>query len=334
MELIVPEYYHQFRCIASECPDSCCKEWAVDVDDASAALYRVLPGSLGDRLRQVLTDTEDGVVMTIENGRCPMWQEDGLCRIQAELGHDALCKVCQTFPRLRHDYGEFVEFGLELSCPEAARLILSAPTDAVQITQIPDGEPADDPEILAILCRSRDAALAFLESDTYSLPQALAILLLYGHDVQAELDGDIPAHLDPAALLAEATKYAASGDVSLIVRFLQGLEILTPQWGRRLAAGHADPIWPAEARRFVRYMVRRYWLQAVADFDLICRVKFIISACLLVCHLGDHFIENAQLFSKEIENDPDNVDALLDSAYTDPAFSDVHLLSLLLCPTL
>ena len=334
MELIVPTYYHQFQCIASACPDSCCKEWAVDVDETSAVRYRALPGSLGDRLRQVLTDTDNGVVMAIENGRCPMWREDGLCRIQAELGHDALCQVCQTFPRLQHDYGEFVELGLELSCPEAARLILSAPTDAVQITQVPGGESTNDPEILAILRRSRDAALDLLESGTYSLPQTLAILLLYGHDVQAELDGDVPAQLDSPVLLADAAKYAANGDISLIFQFMKGLEILTPQWKSLLAVGAITPAWPAEARRFVRYMIRRYWLQAVADFDLICRVKFIISACLFVCHLNGNFIENAQLFSKEIENDPDNVDALLDSAYTDPAFADVHLLSLLLSTTL
>ena len=125
MKILTPSYYPAFRCIASACPDSCCKEWAVDVDDTAAAFYRSLEGPLGDRLRQVMEDTEDGTVMTIENGRCPMWRQDGLCRIQAELGHDALCQVCQQFPRLRHDFGNFVELGLELSCPEAARLILS-----------------------------------------------------------------------------------------------------------------------------------------------------------------------------------------------------------------
>lgn len=57
MELITPEYYNRFCCIAAACPDSCCKEWAVDVDETSAARYRVLPGDLGDRLRAVLQDT-------------------------------------------------------------------------------------------------------------------------------------------------------------------------------------------------------------------------------------------------------------------------------------
>ena len=123
MELFYPDYYKEFVCIAASCPDSCCKDWSVDVDETAATYYRQLPGALGDRLRAVLQDTDGGTVMVIEDGRCPMWRQDGLCRIQAELGHDALCQVCTEFPRLRHDYGDFLELGLELSCPEAARII-------------------------------------------------------------------------------------------------------------------------------------------------------------------------------------------------------------------
>ena len=116
MQIRKPAYFDSFRCIAGQCPDSCCKEWEVEIDDRTAAYYRSLPGALGDRLRSVLKDDPDwGTVMTIENGRCPMWRTDGLCRIQAELGHDALCKTCRDFPRLCHDYGTFRELGLELS---------------------------------------------------------------------------------------------------------------------------------------------------------------------------------------------------------------------------
>ena len=64
MKLLIPEYYQKFRCIASACPDSCCHEWTVDVDDEAAARYRNLEGPLGDRLRQVLADTDGGAIMT------------------------------------------------------------------------------------------------------------------------------------------------------------------------------------------------------------------------------------------------------------------------------
>ena len=125
MLITKPDYFDRFRCIAGACPDSCCKEWDVQVDADSAAMYRALPGALGDRLREVLKEEDGETVMTILDGRCPMWRADGLCRIQAELGETALCKTCREFPRLTHDYGDFIELGLELSCPEAAKFILS-----------------------------------------------------------------------------------------------------------------------------------------------------------------------------------------------------------------
>lgn len=330
MEIRLPTYYNTFRCIAAACPDSCCKEWTVDVDDTSAAFYRSLTGDLGDRLRSVLKDTKDGTVMIIENGRCPMWRQDGLCRIQAELGHDTLCKTCREFPRLRHDYGDFVELGLELSCPEAARLIFT--TNGDMQVQITDGgeSPEYDTEVMATLLKSRENVLALLEDARYSLPQALAILLLYTHDVQEQIDGGEVVSFEPEALLKEAKKHPATGDIKCIISFFQGLEILTEEWSSRLMQADLVVSWSDALRVLARYLVNRYWLQAISDFDLICRAKLIVTACILVGVLGGDVVQTAQLFSKEIENDPDNLDAILDGAYTSPALTDINLLGLLI----
>lgn len=330
MKIRKPEYFHHFRCIAGDCPDSCCKEWEVDVDSAAAAFYRDLEGPLGDRLRQVLTDTEDGILMRIEDGRCPMWRQDGLCRIQAELGHDALCQVCREFPRLRHDYGNFVEYGLELSCPEAARLILTA-SHTMAEEDMPGGEvPEYDTDAMNVLLESRTAVLAFLEHTCLPFNEALAVLLLYGYEVQSWLDGGEPAVLDAEDCLAVAKKHAASGNREHLLDFFRGLEILTPLWKERLSKPVHTLSWHTGFLPLAKYFVGRYWLQAVSDYDLIGRVKLLICACLLICHLGGDFIQTAQLFSKEIENDPDNLESILDAAYTDPALTDIHLLSLLL----
>ena len=329
MELITPNYYTQFQCIAAACPDSCCKEWAVDVDEESAARYRALPGDLGDRLRAVLLDTPDGTVMTIENCRCPMWREDGLCRIQAELGHDALCQVCQAFPRLKHDYGNYVELGLELSCPEAARLILSA-DDAVTTKVVPGSAAEDyDADTFATLRRSRETFLSWLKSAP-SLPQALTVLLLYACEVQSELDGGEEAILDPEYALEQSEKFAQPGSMEEVFQFFSTLELLTPQWKAILDTGPAPAHWDPQLKNFLVYLIRRYWLQAVSDYDLVGRVKLCIISCLLLSRIPGDLLDTAQLFSKEIENDPDNIDAILDAAYTHPAFTDVRLLGLLL----
>lgn len=330
MKLYEPEYYRNFHCIASACPDSCCKEWEVDVDQKTAAYYRSLPGPLGEKLRRYLQESSYGTVMTIENGRCPMWRADGLCQIQAELGHEALCQVCQEFPRLRHDYGDFAELGLELSCPEAARLIFASTGDHLLCHTVSGGdEPEYDLEIMEILLKSRQEMLDFLEEHSYPLQEALAILLLYGHSVQGALDGGDYITLDPENCLAEARKYIQPSDYQMLFDFFSQLEILTPQWKAKLDSGAVNYTWSDSLLPLLRYGIQRYWLQAVSDYDLVCRVKLIITACLLVNAMGGNPQETAQLFSKEIENDPDNLEAILDGAYTSPALTDTTLLGLI-----
>ena len=330
MNITTPNHFHKFHCLASACPDSCCKEWAVQVDERAAALYRSLPSELGDRLRQVMQEEDGDTILALEpDGRCPMWRDDGLCRIHAQAGEDALCDTCRDFPRLRHDFGDFVELGLELSCPEAARLILNETKYEVTVTQVPGGAPAEyDAEAMAILLRSREEILRFLEDTHYPVGHALAVLLLYGYDVQNELDGGEPAVLDPQLALEDAMQLAEPGSAEDILTFYQELEILTDVWRRRLAAPSPIP-WTEEIRAMARYFVARYWLQAVSDYDLVCRVKLAVISCLVVKTLGGDVTDTAQLYSKEIENDADNVDSILDAAYTSPALTDKKLLWLL-----
>ena len=329
MILTKPSYFDSFRCIASACPDSCCKEWEVQVDETSSNLYRSLPGALGDRLREVLYEEEGETYMAIQEGRCPMWRTDGLCRIQAELGEEALCKTCREFPRLTHDYGDFMERGLELSCPEAARIILSAPAAPWVTVEVPGGEePEYDVDAMDVLKSTRKEMLSLLEAEL-PIGQLLTLCLLYGYQAQSELDGAEPQPFDPEAALQEAKALAKSGSLPDILSLYASLEILTPKWEQLLQGKAGGRLSPALVP-LLRYFVERYWLQAVSDYDLYCRVKFMVVSCLVIAALGGDLAETAQLYSKEIENNAANVDSLLDAAYTSSALTDDKLLGLIL----
>ena len=329
MLITKPAYYDDFRCIAGRCPDSCCKEWSVQVDPESVAFYRGLPGALGDKLRQVLVEEDGETVMVIENRRCPMWRDDGLCRIQAELGEEALCRVCRDFPRLRHDYGDFLELTLELSCPEAARLILNARPVPPVTQSLPGGEAEYDPLDMEILKATRQQMLSLLSDTCRPIPETLALALLYGCHAQSDLDAGELSDFDPDAALEEARSLANPGDHNLMLDFFRRLELLTPEWAAMLDSPAPAP-WTEYHLALARYFVERYWLQAISDFDLYSRVKLTLISCLLVRHIGGDIFRTAQLCSKEIENNTDNVDALLDAAYSHLAFTDDKLLGLLL----
>ena len=333
MEVYYPHYYKDFSCIASRCPDSCCQEWEVDVDPDAAAMYRSLPGKLGEKLRSVLRDGEDGwASMSITaDRRCPMWRADGLCEIQAALGHEALCKTCREFPRLTHDYGDFQEWGLELSCPEAARLILASTQSGFCREKVPGGEaPEYDETVMGALLHSRNRVLALLARPEHDLGQALTAVFLYGFDVHHALffPDEMPV-LNVQEYLATAKRLAQPGSMTDIFGLFRDLEILTPEWQTLLDKGPVDAPWLPEHRAMAIYLVQRYWFQAVSDGDLLCRVKFILTACLTVRHLDAPVLRAAQLWSKEIENSADNVEELLYAAYHSPALTDTRLLGLL-----
>lgn len=329
MNLIYPSYYKDFKCIAGACPDSCCHEWDVQVDEEAAARYRAMEGALGDDLRKYLYDEEGATYLRNEGGRCPMWRSDGLCRIQAELGEEALCKTCREFPRLIHDYGDFIEYGLELSCPEAARIILSVPARMLT-EEVSGGEaPEYDEEAMETLLRTRETARELLGDCDRSVAQSLALLLMYGYQAQGELDGEAPGPFDPEISLMEARNFARPGDPAQMAAFFRELEILTPEWAARLE--NPDPgAWEPRHLLLARYFVDRYWLQAVSDYDLVSRVKLAVISCLMIRELGGDPVPTAQLYSKEIENDIDNVEAILDAAYAQPAFTDDRLLGMIL----
>ena len=51
MKQIYPDFYPQFHCLAGDCPDTCCKDWEVVVDEDAMAFYRTVTGELGQRLK-------------------------------------------------------------------------------------------------------------------------------------------------------------------------------------------------------------------------------------------------------------------------------------------
>lgn len=329
IELRRSAYYDLFRCIGGACQDSCCRDWDVQVDSDSAARYRLMPGALGERLRSVLKDIDGETLMQTENGRCPMWREDGLCRIQAELGEEALCHTCREFPRICHDYGDFRELGLELACPEAARLILSPHGGFVSLEQSGEDRGEYDREVMGILLESRERLRAVLRNESYSVPQRLALALMYACHVQAILDGEDMGAFDGDEELEWAVSFAAEGSTDAVMAFFSGLEILSPRWAEQLSAPAGD-IWRSEHILLAEYFMDRYWLQTASDLDLVCRAKFMLISCLAVKLIGGDIFVTAQRYSKEIENNIDNVEAVLDGAYTCPAFTDDKLLGLLL----
>ena len=159
--------------------------------------------------------------------------------------------------------------------------------------------------------------------------ETLASLLLYGYQAQGQLEGEEELPFDARSALAGIRDFARPGRWQEIPEYFLSLEILTEPWARLLRNPRPGS-WDGRTLALARYLVERYWLQAVSDFDLYCRVKFIVIFCLVTKILGGDLLHTAQLASKEIENNTENVEAILDAAYAHGAFTDEKLLGYLL----
>lgn len=100
--------------------------------------------------------------------------------------------------------------------------------------------------------------------------------------------------------------------------------------GVKLPSGTVSQGIPPENRYLLEYFIERYWIQAVSDYDLYSRVKWMVVSCLVISALGGDFVQTAQLYSKEIENSADNMDALLDAMQQNAEFNDRSLLGMAL----
>lgn len=124
MKVRVPNYFNEFKCIASECEDTCCAGWEIVIDDETNKRYEKVEGEFGDILRSKIVKSDGENIFLLNNGNCSFLNEKKMCEIYINLGEDHLCYTCQQFPRYTEEFLDLKEVGLSLSCPEAARIIL------------------------------------------------------------------------------------------------------------------------------------------------------------------------------------------------------------------
>lgn len=134
-KILVPQYLQSFSCIGSNCEDTCCAGWRVDVDKVTYKKYKnvkdsILKTSIEKNIkRNRKNSTEDNyAVIKMENeGGCTFLNEDKLCSIQLQLGENFLSNTCAIYPRSINLVNEVIEKAATTSCPEIARLALLNP---------------------------------------------------------------------------------------------------------------------------------------------------------------------------------------------------------------
>lgn len=195
MKTRTPDYFNEFKCIASQCEDTCCAGWEIVVDEDTHEYYKSVQGKFGERLKNEIVQDEDGDnIFVLKGNRCAFLNEQDLCDVYKELGEEHLCYTCKEYPRFTEEFGSIREVGLSLSCPEAARIIFRE-------TGITEFEVSEDDEMVAAyndisydifmqLLTSRKLIMEILQDRSLKLNVRISIVLSFSQEIQDKIDED------------------------------------------------------------------------------------------------------------------------------------------------
>ncbi len=335
---IIPEFYRSFSCIAGSCPDTCCKDWDIVVNDEVLDFYNSKNDT--DTLSRIQKDEDGDNVIVFENGVCPFLSADKLCSIQQKYGEEHICKTCRLFPRITQDYTEFTEYLLTPACPEAARLMIinKDKFDFISDTLSVHGDNSYSCEYMNFLLNMRSLTAEMLHEKS-PFPQKMRKVLAFSEHVQLLIDDEI---FDEAKA-REFTEFSdkdAKADIGDVFELHKDLDVMDKDW-LRLAVSCKNEKLPEEIYEeltsMALYYTARYYLTAISSYDIITTIKRAFCACVVCAALISH--ENAgsdeqkrmliyQKYSKEIEHSDENLDAFTD-AFLEEKFSSQRLAAML-----
>ncbi len=351
MKLRMLRGFPEFRCAASDCPDTCCRDWAVVLDEDAARDYRTLSGPLGEELRGVMGEVDGEPCLVLQGGVCPMLDARGLCRVQLELGESRLCENCRLHPRFAEEYGILREWCLSLACPEAVRLLLSDPsplTFSEETTpEAVSGYNDLNPKLFYALLSARKTGFSIVQDRSVSRRLRLGKLLAFGEALQKKLDGHRITQLDDvteryrAGRCPEIKSGGAADGSRALLRRLRDLPPIQDGWTALLeeTLAHAPSAEERAAylaflpdfvpEHLLVYFLYRYFLKAVVDRRLLARIRFAAFNVLCLMELGlGRFCRKRQLtiedwtdlihrYCREVEHSAENLERILSMLETE-----------------
>jgi len=347
-----PAFYRSFRCQGGACPDTCCRDWEIVVDEEYMARCGKGPEGLSEAVAEGTVVDEDGerCFRLSPEGYCVLLNGEGLCSIQRRWGAECLSEHCAAYPRFIEEYGCLTEMNLAVSCPEAARLTMERGIFPLREADDGANEPpfeGVDGELLSGLTASRGTALEQLSERAASLWSRLGKLMDYAAALQELVD---EGRFDEMAgcPFPEGRDWEKEGTLCGqavgLLDFLASMEPLRPQWplllkkrAKELGAltdeeytaltrdyACARPQWEVHLERLAQALLFRHWPKTVNDGELYGRAGFAAAACVVMYHLSmlawreDENFSSADecllwaQFSREIEHDEDNLQRILE----------------------
>ncbi len=296
MNLVTPRFYKDFKCIAGDCPDSCCQGWEVDADDASMEFYKGLDGEIKNRIDSVLDKDEFGntIFRLTSNMRCPFLNSENLCDMHIAIGGEHTPYTCRTFPRFINNYGGTREMGISFSCPVAAEMMWNLKEDFTFSAELINELPAlndIDAQLYFKLFNARKTAYSIAYDKSFTIAERLIKLIDFAYSLQNEIcpynDG--------------------TEDVDFKEVF-SNPEVINNEWVAKVQnSDYKIDIQNSKSNEnIIMYFLFKYFLEAVYDKDVLSKVKMCIVGVLVPTFFGNDDW-TIHLWSKETEHSDVNM---------------------------
>lgn len=297
MKIVKPTFYKTFKCIAGECPDSCCQGWEVDADSDSLEYYKTLDNSLEikRRIDSVLSKDEfDNTIFTLApKKRCPFLNDENLCDMHIAIGGEHTPYTCRTFPRFIYDFGATREIGISFSCPVASDMMYNTESFDFE-TDINSDLPTlndIDAEKYFLLYKGRAEAYKIAKDKNKSIKERLNDLLDLGVLLQEKL-----------------SPYDEGGDDIAFFDVFKNPELINPEWKEKVENFSLKQVSDTQSNEnILMYFLYKYLMQAVYDNDALSKIKMAVLGVLINTYFGEDSW-TVHLWSKETEHSQYNMD--------------------------
>ena len=320
-----PGYMKEFRCISSQCPDSCCTGWLVRLDERTVSLYRNSSSDIFSNFDSLTFEKDGEICMKMKDGRCPYLEENGLCRIYSYLGFSSLPEICKLHPIFINPSDDYTESGLGLSCEPSMKLILSADAE----DYINEDFSSED-ERLSFIIENRNALINDIK-DEEDIIEITDILLKKAFEIQEEYD------LRFFGIKKSGEEYSLKSslkDFSLFsldfINFLETLDSAGSEWENLfndISSSGSLNIHPDDEdfpvfKRLLYYHLFRYLFDSAYGgmvFEETSLSVLLSLAPVILFHASErkYDIESiARICSREIEYNEDNIEKMKDYIFT------------------
>lgn len=297
MKIVKPTFYKNFKCIAGECPDSCCQGWEVDADSDSLEYYKTLDNSLEikKRIDSVLSKDEfDNTIFTLApKKRCPFLNDESLCDMHIAIGGEHTPYTCRTFPRFIYDFGATREIGISFSCPVASDMMYNTESFDFE-TEVNSDLPTlndIDAEKYFLLYKGRAEAYKIAKDKNKSIRERLNDLLDLGVLLQEKL-----------------FPYDEGGDDIAFFDVFKNPELINPEWKEKVENFSLKQVSDTQSNEnILMYFLYKYLMQAVYDDDVLSKIKMAVLGVLINTYFGEDSW-TVHLWSKETEHSQYNMD--------------------------